>query len=98
MKNKLLIMWIYFMLLNTQQLYSQNYQQKINKADSLFQAKNYSPALEIYEDIYQNNARYSLSMLLKMSFIKEISGDYSRALFYLNIFYHDQPNKKVLEQ
>src|SRR4051812_13808303 len=98
MKNKLLVLWIYFMAFNLQQVYSQNYQYKINQADSLFNLRKYTEAERIYEEIYEQSGQYSLSMLLKMSFLKEISGDYSRALFCLNVFYHDQPNKKVLEQ
>ena len=86
------------MLTLSQQSLSQTFNQKIIFADSLYNLKKYGPSLKIYENIYNQTGKYSLAMLLKMAFINEISGEYSKTLFYLNIFYHDQPNKKVLSQ
>lgn len=98
MKDKLLKLWIFFMLIFPQQVISQNYQEKITAADSLFYLQKYPEALQAYETIFQKSGKYSLSMLLKMAVLWENAGDYSKSLFYLNVFYRDQPNKKVLSQ
>jgi hypothetical protein len=37
-------------------------------------------------------------MLLKMAFVKEGLGDYSNALYYLNLYYLKTYDKKVLKK
>lgn len=67
----------------------------LNQADSLFEAKKYTEALEVYENIFQN-AQASPSMLLKMAFIQEGLENYVDALYYLNLYYERSGNKKAL--
>ncbi len=69
---------------------------KLQKADSLFNTKNYQEALEVYEDILQNEASYSPAMLLKMAFISEGKGDYGKGSFYLAKYYDVNPNPRVI--
>lgn len=76
----------------------QNYYRNLKKADSLFAAEKYTDALVLYQDLLENNDRFSLQMLLKMAFIKEGLGDYTSALYYLNRYYNYNPNKKVLKK
>ncbi len=37
-------------------------------------------------------------MLLKMAFIQEGSGNYTKALYYLNLYYNQKPNEIVLKK
>lgn len=67
----------------------------LNQADSLFEAKKYTEALEVYENIFQNE-QASPSMLLKMAFIQEGLENYVDALYYLNLYYAKSGNKKAL--
>lgn len=67
----------------------------LTQADSLFEAKKYTEALEVYESIFQNG-QASPSMLLKMAFIQEGLENYVDALYYLNLYYVKSGNKKAL--
>jgi hypothetical protein len=98
MIHKLLKILLCLIFLTHQYSYSQSYQKKIKFADSLFRSNNFDQALIAYETIFRESGKYSLSMLLKMAFLNEYNGDFSKALFYLNIFYRDQPEKKVLSK
>lgn len=69
---------------------------KLQTADSLFHAKKYTESLEIYEEILEQNKSYSPAMLMKMAFIKEGLGDYSNALYYLNLYFKESLDKKAL--
>jgi uncharacterized protein YgiM (DUF1202 family) len=57
------------------------------KADSLFEQKKYTESFDLYEQILDEEQLASPKMLLKMAFIKEGLGDYSRALYFLNVYY-----------
>ena len=80
-------------------LQSFNCQADINKlqiADSLFNTKNYQEAMLRYEDLLENDQAYSPTMLLKMAFISEGSGDYSKASLYLTKYYDYNPSPRVI--
>jgi hypothetical protein len=67
-------------------------------ADSLFAQKKYTQSFEIYDEIYRSHNKVSSAMLLKMAFVKEGLGDYSNALYYLNLYYLKTYDKKVLKK
>ncbi len=69
---------------------------KLQKADSLFNTKNYQEAMKVYEDLFENDQSYSPAMLLKMAFISEGKGDYSQASFFLTKYYDTNPNPRVI--
>jgi hypothetical protein len=68
------------------------------KADSLFEAKKYTQSFEIYKNILETSDQFSPRMLLRMGFIKEGLGDYTSALYYLNLFYSFNSDKEVLKK
>jgi len=68
----------------------------LQKADSLFSNKNYKEALELYEQLFEIEEAYSPAMVLKMAFITEGMGDFSKASFYLAKFYDLNPNPRVI--
>lgn len=72
--------------------------EKIHIADSLFAGKKYTQAFELYEDIQNSDQKASPAMLLKMAFIKEGLGDFSNALYYLNLYYLKTYKKKALKK
>lgn len=78
--------------------YSQSYQQQLQQADSLFAAQSYAPALYTYETVMQRSGQTSPAMLLKMAYLAEESNNYTKALYYLSVFYTYRPNQSVTER
>lgn len=76
----------------------QDIKEDLRIADSLFQEKKFTESFQIYNAIYETGEVVSPRMLLKMAFIKEGLGDYSNALYYLNLYYLKTSNKKVLKK
>jgi hypothetical protein len=70
----------------------------IEFADSLFNERKYTQSFEIYDRILKSENRTSPAMLLKMAYIKEGLGDYSNALYYLNLYYLQTHNKRALRK
>ncbi|MCH7411126.1 SH3 domain-containing protein [Belliella sp. DSM 111904] len=66
------------------------------KADSLFATKNYQESMEIYENLLHHEEAFSPAMLLKMAFIEEGRGDFSKASYYLAKYYDTNPNPRVI--
>ncbi|MDN5201257.1 SH3 domain-containing protein [Fulvivirgaceae bacterium BMA10] len=96
--NKFHFILLLLIALSIQPVYSQEFTSKINLADSLFEQKKYTESFELYQEILEKGHQLSPRMLLKMSFIKEGLGDYSDALYYLNLYYLHTSNKKVLKK
>ena len=67
-------------------------------ADSLFAQEKYTESLELYETILKEEELYSPGMLMKMAFIKEGLGEYSEALYLLNLFYAKTSDKRALRK
>ena len=67
-------------------------------ADSLFAQEKYTESLELYRDILNDDKQYTTGMLLKMAFINEGLGDYSKALYLLNMFYSKTSDKRALRK
>lgn len=100
MKNKqkavlkfLLTCTIAFVAVKTQ---AQN-EQLLSTADSLFQRKQYTQSMEIYERLFDGN-QYSNAMLLRMAFVEEGLGHVSTSLYYLNLYYSVTGDDRVLEK
>ncbi|AGA78109.1 SH3 domain-containing protein [Echinicola vietnamensis DSM 17526] len=71
---------------------------KLILADSLFNAKSYKEAYNLYTDILQNDEAYSPAMLLKMAYITEGMGNYEDASLYLSKYYDHNPSPKVISK
>jgi hypothetical protein len=67
-------------------------------ADSLFAQKKYTQSFDLFDEIYRSYNKVSPAMLLKMAFVKEGLGDYTNALYYLNLYYLKTYDKKVLKK
>jgi hypothetical protein len=69
----------------------------IASADSLFEKKQYTESMELYEQFFHSGF-YTPRMLIRLSLIKEGLGDYTYALYYLNLYYVKIPDKSVLKK
>jgi uncharacterized protein YgiM (DUF1202 family) len=98
MSSKIFYLFLFLSTFILNPAYSQSYESRLVKADSLFSAQQYTHALTLYQDILENSDHFSLQMLLKMALVKEALGDYTSALYYLNLYYKYNPNKMVLKK
>jgi tetratricopeptide (TPR) repeat protein len=80
------------------QLYSQDLKAHITLADSLFAQQHFTGALHIYEQIFAQSKQSSQSMLLKMAYIEEGEANYTKALYYLSLYYMQRPNLQVVNK
>ncbi len=71
--------------------------QLLSKADSLYGHKKFSESFLVYKELF-DSGRYTPKMLLKMSYIKEGLGDVADALYYLNIYYVNFPQRNILKK
>ncbi len=88
------------LLLNSVLLFGQTSDptETLQLADSLFAQEKYTESLELYQVILEEDQLYSPGMLVKMAFIKEGLGDYSEALYLLNLFYAKTSDKRALRK
>lgn len=77
--------------------YAQTSRYRLQIADSLFEARQYTQSLEHYKNIFQNK-QYSPAMLLKMAFIEEGLHQTGEALYYLNLYYLATKDESVLQK
>ena len=95
-KNIVLIKLIIILSLITVE--AQDNARDLEVADSLFNERKYTQSFEIYDRILKSESLTSPAMLLKMAYIKEGLGDYSNALYYLNLYYLQTHNKRALRK
>lgn len=68
------------------------------QADSLFQAGKYTESFKLYDHILNAEQQVSPAMLLRMSFIKEGLGNFTEALYYLNLYYLQTSERNALNK
>src|SRR5699024_6607043 len=95
LKNKFPVLIVLLLLFSTQTTKAQSDESILKKADSLFEANRYTQSLALYHQLFKEQDAYSPQMLLKMAFINEGLGNYSKALYYLNIYYLKTSDKEV---
>src|SRR5690606_3668756 len=96
LKNKIPGLIVFLILLTSQGAMSQDNENLLQKADSLFDQNLYTQSLTIYNQLYEERNSYTPQMLLKMAYILEGLGNHSKALYYLNIYYDKTLDKAVL--
>lgn len=75
----------------------QSFDFRLKMADSLFAQKQYTQSLELYRQIYKENA-YSPAMLLKMAYVEEGLGQRAMSLYYLSVYYRRTGNERALDK
>lgn len=98
MKQKHAFLLVLFSLLATIQVNAQSPEILLNRADSLFTQKKYTESYEIYQELFTQQEVYTPGMLLKMAFIREGLGDYTQALYFLNLYYRQTASKPALRK
>lgn len=84
-------------LLFTIPAFSQVSNYRLQTADSLFTAKQYTQSLQHYEKIFAQN-QYTPAMLMKMAFIEEGLNHIGQAMYYLNLYYARTSDDSALEK
>ncbi len=97
-KLKLFIIFLFVFLIHSYSGKCEATSQNLLLADSLFNQKKYTQAFELYEQVFTYDRKASPAMLLKMAFVKEGLGDFSQALYYLNLHYLMVYDKKTLKK
>ncbi len=92
---KFLIFFIYFIL--ALPLLAREEPISLARADSLFEKGAYTEALDIYEQSWEQRGEASPQMLKKMAMIREGLGDFTQALFYLNLYQVREPSFSVMQ-
>ena len=66
--------------------HSQVFSYRLQKADSLFAAKQFTQSLAHYEEIF-TQGQYTPAMFLKMAFVEEGLNEIGKTLYYLNLYH-----------
>jgi tetratricopeptide (TPR) repeat protein len=90
--------FILFFCLSVQLLFAQNYKEQMQQADLLFEKQAYTEALQLYEQLLAQSGKASPGMLLKMAYIEEGLQNYTKSLYYLNLYYSYKPSQQVIEK
>ncbi|MGF1635557.1 MAG: SH3 domain-containing protein [Cyclobacteriaceae bacterium] len=77
---------------------AQTDRERLEVADSLFKEAQYIQSFDIYNGILLKGKKISPAMLLKMAYIKEGLGDYTLALYYLNLYYLQSSDERALKK
>ena len=80
-------------------LKAQELQESLAIGDSLFAARQFTQALQVYDAIFETAEMQTPAMLLKMAYIHEGLNKIPDALYYLNLYYletNDEPTLKKM--
>ena len=93
------LFYIFFIVLLTTSISGvcNHHDDDLKLADSLFDKGKFIQSFEVYEQILADG-RVTPAMLLKMAYTKEASDDLGEAMYYLNLYYQQTYNKKVLKK
>lgn len=81
----------------TSQAFASSESDILKKADSLYAARQYTQALEVYQSLHEGG-RYTPSMLLKMAYIQEGLGHLGESLYYLNLYFLATDDAQALKK
>lgn len=70
---------------------------RLQKADSLFDAKRFTQALAQYKDVI-NNQEYTPAMLLKMAYIHEGLGNIAQTQYFLSLYFRSTNDASAMEK
>lgn len=76
---------------------AQEFNSKLEVADSLFDNRRFTQSYELYQDIYRSG-KATPAMLLKMAYSEEAQDNLGNALIYLHDYYRFTSDEKVLEK
>jgi hypothetical protein len=90
--------YFFFLIINifSQSVHSQPNPPEINFADNYFAQKEYTKAKAIYYNLIRNKSKIEKNALLKLAFIHEQENDFTKTLYFLNLYFERNPSEKVL--
>lgn len=94
---KLLIFFISISFLNSQTSNCQILTSSTLEADKLFEQREYSKALEKYQELL-SQGKYTSQMLMKMAYIQEGFENIPQAMYYLSLLNKLAPNESTLQK
>lgn len=93
---------LYFFLFSSlyflQSVHSQSNPSENILADKYFEQKDYQKAKEIYYKLIKEKSNLGKNALLKLAFIHEKEYDFTRTLYFLNLYYERNPSEKVISK
>lgn len=89
------IVYAFALILSAASTYAQN--GKLQRADSLFKAKQYTQSLEVYHSVFAEK-KYTPAMLLKMAYINEGLGKPGITLYYLKLYHLATNDEQALKK
>lgn len=93
-----LLLSIFLLTLATSAMSQPRVDSALMQADSLFQTRKYTESFKLYDHILNVEREVSPAMLLRMSFIKEGLGNFTEALYYLNLYYLQTSERNALNK
>lgn len=82
--------------ITAQSVHSQPTPSEINLADNFFAQKEYSKAKNIYYKLIREKSKIEKNALLKLAYIHEKENDYTKTLYFLNLYFERNPSEKVI--
>lgn len=98
MRLKFIYFFLIFIVYKVQLAHTQPNQQKINLADKYFAQKDYAKAKAIYYNLIKDKSKIEKNALLKLAYIHDKEQDFTKTLYFLNLFYEKEPSEKVISK
>lgn len=89
---------LFFLLFSGHLSLFSNPAQKLAQADSLYNSRRFTEALDIYRTLIEQEKVFSPSLLLKSAFICEQQKKYTESIYYLFMYYKEVPRKIILKK
>lgn len=90
--------FLLFFIVLIQVIDSQGQSKFAQNADSLFEEHNYDQAKLIYQDLLNKNLVNERNSFLKLAYISEQEGNFSRAIYFLSEYYQLNPDESVFDK
>jgi hypothetical protein len=78
--------------------HSQPSREKIILADKYFEQKDYKNAKAIYYNLIREKSNIEKNALLKLAYIHEKEQDFTKTLYFLNLYYERNPTERVISK
>lgn len=80
----------------TQSVHSQGTREQFILADKFFSQKDYANAKLVYYNLIKEKSNIPNNALLKLAFIHEKENDFTKTLYFLNLYFERNPSEKVI--
>jgi uncharacterized protein YgiM (DUF1202 family) len=95
---KIIVILLLFWAATPQPIQAQPDTRALFYADSLFSERDWQASYAVYENLFHEQGWYTSQMLLRMAYVREQAEDYTKALYYINLYHLYHPEKDVSEK